>query len=286
MTRGTKLRGPFNSAFLVAAVLFGLTASSCVSGDEGAAGGGGGGGDDFCAQLEAASEEDTMMLGDDPAEAAAAAEELRELASSAPGAVADALTTFADLMDELAELEGSDEGDMESFGRVMALMFDPEIIEAGQVMEKYAVSECGFDPEEASERFGSSTEDSSGPGDSGEFDFDPAEPDDGASTDDIRTSGEISLEDLDDVKSSHSAESWSEKIVSSGISGDNSIELYGKGPDDEYIERKPLTVGESVAACEAMREAFSAEQPELEVRVGNGDTVLVEGSASEVCVPV
>ena len=123
-----------------------------------------------------------MTLGDDPAEAAAAAEELRGLASSAPEAVADALTTFADLMDELAELEGSDEDDMESFGRVMALMFDPEIIEAGQVMEKYAVSECGFDPEVASERFGSSTGDSSGSEDPGEFDFDPTEPDDGGST--------------------------------------------------------------------------------------------------------
>jgi hypothetical protein len=227
-----------------------------------------------------------MMLGDDPAEAAAAAEELRGLASSAPEPVADALTTFADLMDDLAELEGSEEGDIESFGQVMALMFDPEIIEAGKVMEKYVVSECGFDPEEASERFGSSTEDSPGPEDSGEFDFDPAEPDDGGSTDDIRTSGEISLEDLDDVKSSHSAETWSAKIVSSGISGDKSIELYGSGPDDEYIEREPLTVDESVAACEAMREAFGADQPELEVRVGNGDTVLVEGSASEACAPV
>jgi hypothetical protein len=286
MTRGIKRNGSFNSAVLIAAVLFGLTASGCGSGDKGSAGGGDNGGDDFCAQLEAASEEDTMTIGDDPAEAAAAAEELRELASSAPEAVAGALGTFADLMDEMAELDGSDEGDMEDFGRVMALMFDPEIIEAAKTLEKYAVSECGFDPEEASERFGNSTGDSPGSEDSGEFEFEPSDPDDGGSTDDIRTSGEISLEDLDDVKSSHSGEAWSEKIVSSGISGDRSIELYGVGPDDQYIEREPLTVDESVAACEAMRDAFSSEQPELEVRVGNGDTVLAQGSASEACAPV
>lgn len=174
---------------------------------------------------------------------------------------------------------------MESFGQVMALMFDPEVIEAGKVVEKYAVHECGFDPKAASERFGASTEDSGAPADPDGLEFDPTDPDDSGSAD-FRSSGEISLDDLDEVKGSHSGETWSSKIVSTGIAGDTSIELYGKGPSDEYIGSEPLTVEESVAACEAMRDAFSSEVPELEVRVGNGDTVLVQGSASEACAPV
>lgn len=254
------------------------------------------GASDFCAQLESASQEETLDAGDDPEAAAAAAEELRALATEAPEEVAGAITTLADVLDELAQLDQSGEGDMEDFGRVMELMLDPEVIEAGAVLEQYAVAECGFDPEEASERFGSGSDDS---GDSGfdavpgEDPLAPGELDAGGQGDmpgdDIRSNGEISLDDLEALRESHADESWSAKIVSSStssISQGASIGMYGKGPDDEYIEREPLTTEESVAACEAVVEAFAAENPGLEVRVGNGDTDLVVGGASADCAPV
>lgn len=288
MTRATRSEVPFNLAFLAVLVSFALSASGCGSADGGSADEGAADGvaDGFCTRLEAASGEDTPLVEDDPAETAAAAEELRDLASRAPEEVAGAITTFADLLDQMAELDQAGEGDTESFGEAMALMFDPEIIEAGKVLEEYAVSECGFDPGDASARFGSSTEDSGGPEGPGGLELDPTTPDAGGATDDVRSAGEISLEDLDEVKADHSDESWSAKIVSSTISGDSSIELYGKGPKDELIELEPLTAHEAVDACEALRDAFSEKQPELEVQVGNAGTVLAEGTASEACAPV
>lgn len=300
MTQSMRVR---TAQLLLPMMALGLL-GGCSSSDERAADGPDGGGDDFCSRLEAASDKASVGDDDDPDDAARAAEELRALASRAPGEVADALETFAGLIDELAALEdpvdtstdaapddsdNSDDASMEDFGRIMELIFDPEVIEAGKVIEDYAVDECGFDPEEAEERFG--VGDTPDMTDTTDMDdgfgaTDPPGDPEAADSDEIRNSGDISLQDLDDVAAAHPEESWSAKIVSSGISGERSIQLFGRGPEDEYIEREPLTVEESLAACEAMREAFFEDRPELEVSVGNGDEVLVTGSASQACAPV
>lgn len=272
--------------------------AGCSSGEEGGTGHPADGGtDEFCSRFESATEDEALASSDDPEAAAAAADEVRELASEAPEEITGALGAIADMLDEVAEMERSSdagEGGLEDFGRIMELMFDPDLIAATKTLEKYAVSQCGFDPDEASERFGMGIDD--GEDADGRWDFEMSEPDpadpeesqdpEAADPDEIRTSGDISLEDLDEVKAAHSDESWSAKIVSSGISGNQYIQLFGKGPDDEYIEREPLSIDESLAACEAMRDAFGGEQPDLEVSVGNGDEVLVTGTVSEACAPV
>lgn len=273
--RGRRLR--FMAPAVIAAGFLLLPGCSDEDGSGGTAEGDVASAEDFCTRMRTLMERGPMDTSDDPEAAAEAASQIRELADGAPPEVAGALGTFADLMDEIAALEtdGDAEG-MDQFGEVMALMFDPEVIQAGAELSDYLVTECGFDPEEVDQQFGSGGATTDLDGVDGGVSSDP---------EGIRSSGEISLEDLEAVEEANSGESWSPKIVSSLVSG-TSVQWMGRGEGDEMLDAEPLTTEEAVAACEALRAAFAGEHPDLEVAVGNGDTALVEGSAATPCAAV
>ncbi len=273
-------------AVLASVALFG---AACSGGSGGAATGSE---EDFCGRMEELMQREELDVTDNPAAAEKAAGEMRQLAQAAPPEVAGSLETFADVMDDLAALEaegddggtgdgGTDEGGMEAFGEIMALMFDPEFIEAGTNLSEYLVEQCGFDPETVDQQFGTA----GGFGDGTDPEGEPGAGFETEFGDDFGSEGEISLDDVDAVEQAHSEESWSSKVVSTLVSA-SSVEIMGRGPDDEYIDSEPMSEAEALQACEALRDAFAGEHPDLEVRVGNGETTLVEGTATDSCAAV
>lgn len=122
---------------LLAALALVLTA--CGDDDGGAAGGGIMSDQEFCdfvAETEELPEEDGL-------ESIAM---FAEVARRAPNQeLRDALGKFAEIAEEL---EGLDEDDPESIGVAFGLMFDPEVMEASETVERYMVETCGVDPNE------------------------------------------------------------------------------------------------------------------------------------------
>ncbi len=244
--------------------------------------------EEFCDELKSMAESPADATSD-PEELRAMSDRIDELAASAPEAIASEFELFAGVFDELASLEeaSSSEGDLddlEGFGAVMELMFDPEFLAASAKLSEYAVDECGFDPEQADATFGGDgadiTLDESGNGEPDTGDAEGAGDSLGGSDDGI------SLDDLDEVKSDPANADWAELIVSSTVWGDAQVGMHGVGPDDEYIDSPPLTEEQAISACEAVIAAFGSDHPELEVVTGNGETDLVSGSVETGCAPV
>lgn len=96
----------------------------------------------FCEQvvaLEAASEN---LEGDSLDDEALAS--LRSLRDIAPAEVRDAMTVLVELFEQLADV---DESDPASAEEAFGLLFDPAVIEAGESIEAFGVSECGLEPQ-------------------------------------------------------------------------------------------------------------------------------------------
>lgn len=244
-------------------------------------------GEDFCARLEAMSA-DEVEVDEDPEAAREAAEQLRELADTAPPEVADAMAVFAELVDRMAGMDDMDDMDdlddeagMEAFGEIMMLMFDPEVIEAAATLEDYLVEECGLDPAEAEGLFGTDGLDGGG---TSEPDVSIPEGDEqfpdtgGAGTGSGGDATDISLDDMDALEEANASASWTQKSVSTGIANDQYITLSSLGSGEDTF-----TADEALEACEAVRLAFQDRQPELQVEVLNGETVVATGSAGVAC---
>ena len=133
-----------------------LVLAACGGGDGGALSD-----EEFCAELEALEEADAAGEGSDELDAEALAQ-LRDLADRAPNEdVESALTTLGDIAEDM---EGLDEDDPEAFGEVMALMFNPEVISAGETLDTYLTETCGFE-DDAFEMVESDTDDPVGDAD-------------------------------------------------------------------------------------------------------------------------
>ena len=159
--------------------------------------------EEFCAELEALEEADANGEGSDELDAEALAQ-LRDLADRAPNEdIEAALTTLGDIAEDM---EGFDEDDPDAFGEVMALMFDPEVISAGETLDTYLTETCGFEDVDsgmgASDPFGEEGGGDDG-SDAGADDGADAEQADGVSTFDALDSSVLNdgfarvLEDLD-----------------------------------------------------------------------------------------
>jgi hypothetical protein len=103
--------------------------------------------EEFCAELAALEEADAGSDGSDELDAEALSQ-LQDLADRAPDEeLRTAIETLGDIAEQMSDL---DEDDPEAFGQVMALMFDPEVISAGETLDTYMVDVCGMDPDETS----------------------------------------------------------------------------------------------------------------------------------------
>lgn len=100
-----------------------------------------GGGDieAFCDLLRASEDEELDPTTDEGREA------FEALIDAAPSELDDDLRVFGNLMEEL---EGLDEDDPEAMEAVFGVMFDPEVIAAGENLEQFGVEECGFEPDD------------------------------------------------------------------------------------------------------------------------------------------
>jgi len=74
-----------------------------------------------------------------------------------------ALKKLREVISKMSSTDASDATDEEAFNEIMGLMFDPEVIAAGETIETYSTEVCGFP---ADSTFGDSSTDVSGTEDS------------------------------------------------------------------------------------------------------------------------
>ena len=91
----------------------------------------------FCAKVANMDDLETF-----DADAIAAINELIDVAPN--DELRDALKVLAPVM---AEMEGIDENDPEAMSKVMEIIMDPKVTEAGEVIEKYSTDVCGITDE-------------------------------------------------------------------------------------------------------------------------------------------
>ena len=251
------------------------TARSAERGGGTASGGSNPEGSDICDDLLGLSEEQSLSLDDGPEAVEEAVRRVREMAAAAPEDVADALEVFADLFEQMGELASDGEGGLDAFGEILAQMGDPEVIAASETLTEYLVEQCGVDPTGAEQQFGVDPFAGSGDPFAG-----------GTETPEQTTSPEdpsdISLEDLDAIKDANAGSAWVDKIFSTGIGNNRSVQLGAPGPDDG-LGGDPLTTAEAIEACEAVRTALEDRQPDLTVEVSNGDSTVASGAAGVPC---
>lgn len=150
--------------------------------------------EEFCAELAALEEADAGGDGSDELDAEALAQ-LQDLADRAPNEdLRTAIETLGDIAEQMSDL---DEDDPEAFGQVMALMFDPEVISAGETLDTYMVDVCGMDPDDTGG--GITGDDASDDGGSGDdTDADDTDADDSASDTSVSTFDALDSSELND----------------------------------------------------------------------------------------
>lgn len=194
--------------------------------------------EEFCAELAALEEADAGGDGSDELDAEALAQ-LQDLADRAPNEdLRTALETLGDIAEQMSDL---DEDDPEAFGQVMALMFDPDVISAGETLDTYMVDVCGMEPDETGSGItGDDASDEGGVGD--DTDTDGSASDGTVSTFDALDSSELNdgfegvLEDLDVDSQGRSV----------GVSGGSEVTVVFDAAG--VAEADPVEVCEGVAA--------------------------------------
>ena len=92
---------------------------------------------EFCAKVAAMDDLETFD--------ATAIAAMNELIDAAPNdELRDALNVLVSVM---TEMEGVDENDPEAMSKVMEIIMDPKVTEAGEVIEKYSTDVCGITDE-------------------------------------------------------------------------------------------------------------------------------------------
>ena len=108
----------------------------------------------FCRQAQQMGEANNSLDEDDPEAIASAADQMELLADTAPSAIKADLAFLADVFNQIAEVSMNDlaaetpesEEAMGRYGEVMALMMSPEVLAAGDNIERYLSDVCGMEP--------------------------------------------------------------------------------------------------------------------------------------------
>lgn len=106
----------------------------------GGSGGAGGSEKEFCDKLR---ELESMPETDDPA---VAFRQLADLADKAPNnEIRSAMAALEPLIEKIGSIDPNSE---DAFGEIFALMFDPDVIKAGEVLDSYSKDVCGIEPDD------------------------------------------------------------------------------------------------------------------------------------------
>lgn len=117
-------------SLIASASLFGCGGDDSPSADSGVSI------EEFCNKIDAL---ESAVEPDDMASAVAA---LSDLVDSSPTPdVRDALETLIPVIAKMADI---DENDPDAIGELMGLMMDPDVMEAGTVLETFGAEQCGF----------------------------------------------------------------------------------------------------------------------------------------------
>jgi len=120
------------------AVCLALVGASCGGDDSGSGSGSALSNEEFCAKVEALDAVDPST--DDMADVVTTVEELADAAPS--DELRDAMLALVPVMTALDNL---DENDPDAMSKIMEIMMDPEVIAAGELIEKYSTETCGID---------------------------------------------------------------------------------------------------------------------------------------------
>lgn len=121
---------------VTSATLIATASLVACGGDDSPSGGSAVSVEEFCARIEA------LDAAGDPDDMAAALGALEDLTAAAPTKeVRDALEAMLPLLRNMSEI---DESDPNAFAEVMSMMMDPDVMEAGTVLEQFGAEECGF----------------------------------------------------------------------------------------------------------------------------------------------
>jgi hypothetical protein len=222
--------------------------------DEAADDGAGGDVDEFCDFLVEMDAQGDLDFEDDPDEVAAVMAEMRRLA---PREIRDEIDVMLDILVQMAEM---DEDDPDAFGEIMALMFDPEVIAAGETLEEFGVEECGLEPEDDDET---------------DFGFDDSDVNVDEDDEDARDPASIdAMQDY--VDDAYSQESWADKLSSwVRIGSDISV-----GPIAEE-----LSEDEAFAACDALLEYLTSIDSDAQLTISDseGNPLVMRGRGDPAC---
>lgn len=197
---------------------------------------------EFCTRVAALDDgEADLDLEEDPQQALSAIESIAEVAPEELSADFEVFVgTLAEFPSDLPE------DDPNALASLLELFMDPDFLEAQSRIGDYVQEECGLDIDGLG---GSTSDDAEG---------DTAE---------AGTSGEVTLEEIDAVEDANDDQSWEDKLSSTVINGQADVQL-GSGPE-------PFTEAEALQLCNAMVDALSADHPELQVSVTNGEDTIV-----------
>lgn len=122
---------------LAVAPLFVLAALTACGGDSSGSSSGAMSDEEFCGEVE------RLNASDPSDDLDLALRILGDLADKAPNAeVRDALQAIGPVMEEMSNI---DESDPEAMARAFELMFSPELVKAGEVLNEYSSEVCGFE---------------------------------------------------------------------------------------------------------------------------------------------
>lgn len=253
---------------MIAVVLTGLAMTACgseaalpspkESNERPADDGGGGSSSEYCDAVADLADMDPDEL-DDPTKAVAA---LAALGDVAPDDLKESFDVLSGVVEELGAL---DPDDPDFVTQSLEIVMDPAVQDAAEAIDGFTMDECGVDL------------DGEDPLDDGSFDDDMF--DDTTTTvfpDDSGSSGDIDLEDIDDIKDANSGSTWTQKLNSTTILNDTDVTLAADSAD-------PVTVGEAMEACEAVRVALVPINAGVTVTISNGETPVVASPAGGTC---
>lgn len=246
-----------------------LTASLALTGVACSSGGGAGDLEAFCEQARSLDE----LADDDDFEAGMAA--FDELVDEAPSDIKAEVEKFRTLLERMEGLEGADEDDPGAMAEAMGLIFDPELMEAGEKLEAYLEEECGIEPEEGftpideADDTSEELDDPSGTTDSTADDDLGDDPLAGATIESL----EAYVDDADPDGAGSAAMS-SISLSGSGTTLSVVVGLAGSPEADDALELCTLTG--------AWAEGEGATTVDIEITI-DGETAAVRGDGDDTC---
>jgi len=218
---------------VVAVLAFVATLAACGGGD----GGSGTSDAEFCEYLNNIEDIDVDAA---PEEALAAIDEIIDRAPNSE--IKGALQDLRPIFETMSSIDPNDEA---AFEEMMAIMFDPKVIAAGEVLEKYGVEVCGFKETSGDTPLDTSNDLPSDPG----IDVEPT-----------------ALEDLESSDISDAVEAVLADVSSEAFVASSGWSSMGAGFSVE-VDISGISEIDGVPLCEAVAELLFATDPDAEFTI-------------------